>query len=175
MPWTNMGASLQNGADMDEEQNVWEGHSSHLINLPAYLLCALAVGALLGASFFLPPPYSYVAAGAAAVPLFIGLVKWLDNKCRRYQVTTERLRLSRGILSRKTDEVELYRVKDYVLVEPFWIRLFGLGDIVMQTTDDANPRVQIKAIGQAPALRDQIRKYVEICRERKRVRITELE
>lgn len=160
---------------MDEEQNVWEGHSSHFIYLPVYLLCALAAGALLGGAFFLTPPLSYAVAGAAAIPLLVGLFKWLDNKYRRYQVTTERLRLSRGILSRKTDEVELYRVKDYVLVEPFWLRLFGLGDIVMQTTDDANPKVHIRAIPQAPSLRDQIRKYVEICRERKHVRITEFE
>jgi uncharacterized membrane protein YdbT with pleckstrin-like domain len=164
---------------MDEEQNVWEGHSSHFINLPVYLLCALAAGALLGGALFLrgrlEPPVLYGMAGAAVIPLLIGLIKWLDNKYRRYRVTTERLRLSRGILSRKTDEVELYRVKDYVLVEPFWLRLFGLGDIVMQTTDDANPKVHIRAIPQAPALRDQIRKYVEICREKKHVRITEFE
>jgi len=171
MNWPDMEASVY----MDEEQNVWEGHSSHFINLPVYLLCALAVGALLGGSFFLAPPLSFAVAGAAAIPLVIALFKWLDNKCRRYQVTTERLRLSRGILSRKTDEVELYRVKDYVLVEPFWLRLFGLAYIGMQTTDDANPKVHIKAIPQASALRDQIRKYVEICRERKHVRITEFE
>jgi uncharacterized membrane protein YdbT with pleckstrin-like domain len=170
-----MRASLETEFIMDEEQNIWEGHASHLINLPVYLLCALAAGALLGGAFFLSPPASYAVAGAAVVPLFIGMIKWLANACRRYQVTTERLRLSRGILSRKTDEVELYRVKDYVLVEPFWLRVFGLGDIVMQTTDDANPIVRIRAIPQAPALRDQIRKYVEICRERKHVRITEFE
>jgi len=46
---------------------------------------------------------------------------------------------------------------------------------VMQTTDDANPKVHIRAIPQASALRDQIRKYVEICREKKHVRITEFE
>ena len=177
---TKSGSLAGIGIHMDEEQRIWEGHPSNLINLPIYILCALLAGALIGGAIFLnlrhfDAPFSFALAGAALIPVFIALAKWLQNKYRRYEVTTERLRISRGVLSRKTDEVELYRVKDYVLMEPFSLRMFGLGDIVMQTTDDANPTVVLRAVSQAPALRDQIRKYVEICRDRKRVRITELE
>jgi len=163
---------------MDEEQTVWEGHASHVINLPVYVLCALVAGALLGGGILLRgqnPYILYGLAAAALVPLFIALAKWLQNKYRRYQITTERVRISQGVFSRKTDEVELYRVKDYVLVEPFSLRLFGLGNIALTTTDDSNPNVVIQAVPRASALRDQMRKYVEICRERKRVHITELE
>jgi len=34
--------------------------------------------------------------------------------------------MSNGVLTRRTDELELYRVKDITLVEPFFLRLFGL-------------------------------------------------
>src|SRR5438093_1035387 len=160
-----------------EERTIWEGHSSHIVNLPIFVLCGLAAGISLGAAIVLHnrPALSFTLAGVAFLPVVFAAAKWVQNQCRRYQVTTERVHLRRGILSRKTDELELYRVKDYVLVEPFFLRLFGLGNIVLSTTDDANPTMLIQAIPDIQSLRDQIRKSVEACRSRKGVRIAELE
>lgn len=164
---------------MNEETTVWQGHPSQVLNLHIFLLCGLVAGLLIAAARYFRPslgvPGAYIVAGAAVVPLFFAFVKWLQVKFQRYELTTERLRLRKGVLSRKTDEIELYRVKDYVLHEPFALRLWGLGDIALTTTDDANPSVLLKAIGEPEALRDQIRKHVELRREAKRVRITEME
>ena len=121
------------------------------------------------------PLLSFALAGAAILPVLFGAVQWLQNQCRRYRVTTERIHLRQGVLSRKTDDLELYRVKDYVLVEPFSLRMFGLGNLVLATTDDANPTMVLHAVSDVQTLRDQIRKHVEICRARKGVRIAELE
>jgi uncharacterized membrane protein YdbT with pleckstrin-like domain len=107
--------------------------------------------------------------------LFIGFAKWLRNRCRRYQVTTERIHLRQGVFARKTDDLELYRIRDYVLDEPFFLRLFGLGNVVLSTDDQTSPNLVIRAVPQVETLRDQIRKHVEICRTRKGVRIAELE
>jgi uncharacterized membrane protein YdbT with pleckstrin-like domain len=164
---------------MDEETIVWQGHPSQILNLHIFLLCALVAAGLIAIAYVfrenLGIPGMYIVAGAAIIPLLFAFIKWLQVKFRRYELTTERLRLRSGILSRKTDEIELYRVKDYVLHEPFMLRLWGLGDIVLTTTDDANPSVLLKAIDSAETLRDHIRKHVELRREAKRVRITEME
>jgi uncharacterized membrane protein YdbT with pleckstrin-like domain len=164
---------------MDEETTVWQGSPSQVLNLHIFLLCALAAAGLVAvAAIFrdqLGYPTVYFVAGAAIIPIAVAFIKWLQTRFRRYELTTERLRMSRGVLSRQTDEIELYRVKDYVLHEPFSLRLFGLGDIALTTTDDANPKVLLNAVHQPSALRDQIRKHVEIRREAKRVRITEME
>ncbi len=164
----------------DEESTLWEGHPSQVINLPVFLLCGLAAGGLLGGAILLrssqvEPVFSFLLAGAAFIPAVIAAIKWAHTQCRRYQVTTERIHLREGILSRKTDALELYRVKDYVLVEPFSLRMFGLGSLVLSTTDDKNPTMTIQAVSGVQTLRDQIRKHVEICRTRKGVRIAELE
>ena len=163
---------------MDDETMVWEGNPSQLLNFGVFLLCGLIAGALVGIALVfnnLTPPFPLVLAGLALVPVFYALAQWLKTKCERYQLTSQRLRLRSGVLSRKTDEIELYRVKDYVLIEPFWLRLFGLGNISLTTTDDANPRVTLNAVPEADKLRDQFRKYVELCRQNKGVRITEFE
>jgi uncharacterized membrane protein YdbT with pleckstrin-like domain len=164
---------------MDEEKTIWQGSPSQILNLHVFLLCGLAAAALLAAAVLmrerLGSPQTYVAAGAAVIPLLIAFVKYLQIKFQRYELTTERLRIRTGILSRQTDEIELYRVKDYILREPFSIRIFGLGDIAITTTDDANPNVLLRAVHHPNTLRDEIRKHVEQRREAKRVRIAELE
>jgi len=164
---------------MEEEKLVWHGNPSQLLNLHIYLMCLLLGGVLLfGAIYFrenLTSPWPYIIGALALIPFGVAVARYLQTKFWRYELTSERLRIRRGVLSRRTDEIELYRVKDYVLNEPFALRAFGLGDIVLTTTDDANRTVLLKAVRKPTALRDEIRKNVEVRRQVKGVRITEME
>ena len=137
------------------ETVIWRGHSSPVVYFGTFLLC--------GFFFWL------------VVPIFIALWKWIENRCRIYEITTERIKVTQGVFSRRTEEVELYRIRDYRLEEPFWIRLFHLGNIALSTTDNSNTQLVIEAVPDADELRNQIRKYVEVCRATKNVRIAELE
>lgn len=157
---------------------MWDGTPSQIVNLPVFILCALVAGALIGAAVLFREQAgtgAYAIGGAAVIPLFIGFWKWLRTRTTRYHLTTERLHLTQGIFSRKTEDLELYRVKDYHIYEPFTMRLFGLADIVLNTMDDQNATIYLKAIPDGKGLRDQIRKHVELCRDRKRVRVSEFE
>ena len=164
---------------MDEETVLWEGSPSQILNLHVFIMCALLAGAFIGAAMLfrdkMSGPTPYILGGLALIPVVFAIARYLQLKCRRYQLTSERLRLRTGVLSRRTDEIELYRVKDYVLHEPFALRMFGLSNLVLSTTDDTNPRINLQAIHRGESLRDLFRKHVEICREKKRVHITEFE
>lgn len=140
---------------MEEEQIIWKGPSSQVVNLGTYILCVLFVWLI--------------------VPLFIGIWKWIVNSNRVYEITTQRLRITQGVFSKRTDEIELYRVNDTTLVEPFLYRMFGTGNIVMSTNDPTTPTVTIEAVKNAAGLREELRKSIEVCRDRKRVRVTEFE
>ena len=126
-----------------------------MINLHLYILCGLFCWLI--------------------VPIFIALWKWILVRSRTYEVTSQRLRLREGVFSKRTDEMELYRVKDTTLVEPFWQRLFGLGTIEITTNDATTPLVKIESIAGAKELREDLRRHIETCRDRKRVRLAELE
>lgn len=140
---------------MDEERTVWNGTPSQVVNLPAFIL--------LGLIFWL------------VIPLFVILWKWLAVKYTKYELTTERLRMRHGVLNKETDDLELYRVRDYKLVQPFWLRLFSLGNVVLQTSDRSHPVVTIRAIKDGEAMRELLRKYVEENRVRKQVREVDFE
>ena len=138
-----------------EERTVWLGTPSQVINLGSFIL--------LGLFFWL------------VIPLFIILWKWLVVKNMKYELTTERLRMRHGVFNKKLDELELYRVRDYKLDQPFFLRIFSLGNIIMQTSDRTHPTVVIQAIADAENLREQLRTYVEACRTRKGVRELDVE
>jgi uncharacterized membrane protein YdbT with pleckstrin-like domain len=108
------------------------------------------------------------------VPIFISLWKWLQVRCRVYEVTTERIKVTQGVFTKRTDELELYRVRDTTMVQPFIHRLFKKGNVVLKTTDATTPTMTIEAVPCSEEMREKLRQAIEACRERKGVRISEL-
>ena len=135
-----------------QEQLLWSGRPSQIVNLSAFIWCGL---------------FCWLG-----VPVFVAFWKWLTIRCMRYDVTNQRFRIVQGVLSRRTDELELYRIKDTTLVQPFWLRIFSRANIAMAISDMSTPLVSIKAIPfqDAKQLRETLRSHVEQLRERKRVR-----
>ena len=139
----------------EEEKDVWSGTPSQVVNFGIFVL--------MGLFFWL------------VIPLFVILWKWLVIKNTKYELTTERLRIGHGVLNKETDELELYRVRDYRLVQPLFLRLFSLGNIVLQTSDRSHPEVTISAIPDSEDLREKLRVHVEACRTKKNVREVDFE
>ena len=77
---------------------------------------------------------------------------------------------SSGVFSRRLDNLELYRVRDYTILQPFLMRILGLGNLHLVTSDAANPELSIEAVKEIEIIREQLRKAVEAARDRKRVR-----
>jgi|SRR5690606_14757655 len=137
------------------EEVVWGGGPSQVVNLGTYIICGLLCWLI--------------------VPIFIALWKFWVTRSTQYTVTTQRLNFRRGVFSKETDVMELYRVKDMRVVEPFFLRMFGKGDIIMETSDRTHPEFILHAVPEPDQLRDTIRHYVEIRRDEKRVREVDFE
>jgi uncharacterized membrane protein YdbT with pleckstrin-like domain len=165
---------------MVEERVIFKGHPSAATILGSVLLSVvLAIAIAAGLFFFwsrLPDsPLRYAALLLLLIPLFLFLSKWVALKFLTYEITTERIKVTRGILSRRTDELELYRVKDTSLIEPFLLRLFGAGNILAITGDAGTPALELRGLHQAKEVREQLRASVEECRTRKGARVMEME
>ncbi len=143
-----------------------------MVDLGVYLVCLLISLLIIVLALFLR---SSLLLPLLLAPLGFAAIKWLENQSRVFEITNQRIKISSGIINRRTDELELYRVKDMTLIEPVWLRLFGLGNIVLVTNDVSTPNLTLAAIPKANALREELRNHVEICREQKKVRLAELE
>ena len=86
-----------------------------------------------------------------------------------YKLTEEKLYVETGFLSKKEEEVRLYRIMDLTLNQPLGQRIFGLGTIHCCTADKSTPEFDIKNIKNSREIKNLISDLVEKQREEKRV------
>lgn len=155
---------------MSDENVIWKGTPSHWTNFWSHVLSALlAAGAIAGGVFF-PPAFA-----GLAIPLGIVLWKWLTVRCTVFELTSQRLRMSVGVFTREIDEIELYRVKDSKIEQPFWLRIVGVGNLILDTSDRSHPKAELNAIRDVTGVREKVRERVEKLRDSKRVREVDFE
>lgn len=159
------------------EQTIWTGRSSQLKNAGAFFWGIVFVAAIVVLWVFFG-----MALGLGPAPLLLlalpiawMLWRWLQVRTRVYQLTSERLLISHGILNKVQETLELYRVRDLQSVQPFVQRLFGLQTLNLITSDSSTPELVLDAIPASAGLPDLFRKQVEENRVRKRVREVDIE
>jgi uncharacterized membrane protein YdbT with pleckstrin-like domain len=147
------------------EDSVWKGSPSQWLNIGSYTAGIIAIVGIVIVA--IPFPLAFIAL---VLPLGWMIWSYLTVRTQIYELTSERLRITRGIINQTMDEIELYRVKDTQMVRSWWMRLTGLASISMETSDRTMPSLVIPAIRGGLELREQLRKRVEIQRDKKRVR-----
>jgi len=156
-----------------EENIVWKGRSHQIVNFWPLVISLGVIIAILWVAFGTDLP-SWLAV-LAIIPLAYGGWLYLGTKLMVFEFTSERIRIYEGILNQEINEVELYRVKDTRLEKPFWLRIFGLSNIVLQTSDRTLHEVNIRAVCHGAEIREKLRKQVELLRDKKRVREVDFE
>ena len=107
--------------------------------------------------------------------LFVPIIIYLKTRFTVYEVTDQRIKLKTGILNQEIDECELYRVRDYKIVKPFFQRIFGLGKIELVTSDRSNSSINLNGIKNPENLYDLIRDNVEKIRRKTGTREVDVE
>ncbi|MBE6988322.1 MAG: PH domain-containing protein [Ruminococcaceae bacterium] len=86
-----------------------------------------------------------------------------------YKLTKDKLLIESGFLSKKEEEVRLYRIMDLTLNRPFWQRIWGLGTIHCCTADKSTPEFDVLKIKNAEYVKNLLSDMVEERRDEKRV------
>lgn len=147
------GAAAPASTAPDEEATIWEGGPS----LAAYA-GPIALGALL------------LVVG---VGLLVWLLTWIAWKATAYKLTTQRLFLRRGIVSRKVQELELYRATDVAFSQSIVERLFGIGTVTVVANDPTTPRLVMPGIADPEKVKETIRTAYRRARRAEGVRVGE--
>jgi uncharacterized membrane protein YdbT with pleckstrin-like domain len=157
-----------------QETLIWRGTPSQWTNFGTYFFCLILTAGVIAGYYFVTPPQPLILLGLI-VPFLWAISRWIATRCQRYEVTSERVKVTTGLLSRHTSEIELYRVRDYSIVEPFWLRVVGCGNVVLLTADNSTPSFVLRAVPNAATLKDQIRTHTERMRQRRGVRSLEVD
>ena len=92
----------------------------------------------------------------------------------RYSLSEDRLFISEGFLNIKDDESLLYRVRDIDTRRNLWQRLFGVGTVIVISSDKTMPNLVLKNINDPVMVKELIHKQVEEMKIRRRVRFGEV-
>jgi len=147
-----------------EERKIWESSPSQVMNWGTYGACI--VGAFLMISS---------APQLMLLPAAYAGWKWYELVQTRYELTTERFFYRTGILNKEERSVELYRIKEYLIEQPWHLKIFNLAHMTLCTSNPLDMNVELYGVHNAEALRDEIRKYAELARDKKRVRELDFE
>ena len=116
--------------------------------------------------------------GVLLLPVFLlgGLLwlrVWYKTAATRYRLTTQRLFVQTGLVAKKLEEVELFRVKDVTLRQGVLDRLMGVGTVTVLSTDDTTPRLELAGILQPLEAKEAIRNAYRTARQREGLRTAE--
>lgn len=98
------------------------------------------------------------------------LVYWVKSRSIHYEITSQRVRVEHGLLSKKKENIELYEIEDFELHKPFGMRVVGHCLLRMRSSDATSPTISIYGIPNLEQLADTLRECA--LKERPRRRVT---
>jgi uncharacterized membrane protein YdbT with pleckstrin-like domain len=141
-------------APPDSETVLWEATPSQWLNIGPFLIGGLLCWLV--------------------VPAVWALWRYLQVRSTKYRLTTQRLSIRTGVFNIRAVDVEHYRIKDHSLDQPLLLRLVGLGNVQIGTSDASYRHLTLRGIATPEELREILRKAVERVREIKGVREIDL-
>jgi len=86
----------------------------------------------------------------------------------RYTVTPETITVRTGIIARRFDSLEMYRIKDYVVHQSAVMRIFGIMSVTLLTTDMTTGTLVLQGIPLSNIAED-IRGLIQRARMKNRI------
>ncbi|MCR6481005.1 PH domain-containing protein [Variovorax sp. ZS18.2.2] len=144
------GARTTSPGDAAETTLLWSSSEGQVSNATAFILAVLLCWLVL--------------------PVIYAAYRCLRTSFHRYELTDQRLIERSGILVKRIETLELYRVKDISVDSTLAQSLFGRGQVILQTTDSTSPQLLIQAVAGPDQVSQLIRNQVERCRIARGVR-----
>ncbi len=91
----------------------------------------------------------------------------------RYRLSEDRIFCEKGLLNLHEEEVLLYRVRDLELRMSLGQRIFGVGSVIVHSSDKTMPTLELKNIKIPREVKELVFRQVEDCKEQRRMRTME--
>lgn len=140
-----------------EQKKIYDGNPSQLVNLGLIVAWSLVGIIIVLITFAFDVK---VWALLALIPLFKIAARILKTANTRTIVSLTNIVRETGIFSINTDEILLRRVTDIRIKEPFFLRVFGLSNIIITTTDVSDRVFVIKGVKNGRFVWQQLREAV---------------
>ncbi len=94
---------------------------------------------------------------------------WKDRRRRlglplsftKYEIYEDKLVLRKGFLKTTVDETMIYRIMDIKLVRTLGQKMFGVGSVILMSSDKSHPQLELKSIKQSETVRNFLSELVD--------------
>jgi membrane protein YdbS with pleckstrin-like domain len=163
--------------ELQAEKDLFAGHPAVIYSVdqfvPFIVLIVLAAGTgyglvRYGADHGIDPGTGilYTVLGFAVFCAIIYLYFYLRSRGTHYEITTQRIKLQRGILSRVQENLELFRIDHFEFRQPLGMRLLGQARLHLFSSDAELENFSIYGVPNLEGLADTLRE----CQLRERTR-----
>ncbi len=105
----------------ESEQVLFSGHPAVLPGVGSLVICVLTLGLAL-------------------------IVFFVRSRSKFFRITTQRVVVEHGLFSKRMEQVDLYRIVDYIVERPFGQRVLGTGNLILVAMDSSTPALRLEAL-----------------------------
>jgi uncharacterized membrane protein YdbT with pleckstrin-like domain len=136
-----------------EEQAIWEGSPSQWLNFKTYAYCVTVIALIVLVLFFITN-LQWLFIALLLYPVVRALFAWYELRSVSYKITALRVLHREGVFNRITTETKLSDIREVLLLEPWYERIVGLGNIRLNLKGFAESYVMISGIRKAETVKE---------------------
>jgi uncharacterized membrane protein YdbT with pleckstrin-like domain len=164
---------------------LWQSRPSHIIQIPKYLALLVLSAALAGGGAYLPAHYEgndlhgSVLAAMDILPVIcfslaaiLGvwlLYTFINHHYTRYTLTDDTLYTRTSFLRGEHDTLWVHLIRDVRAELPLFLRILGLGNVVVMSRDQSHPELVLQGIRQARDIKSNLNDIARMQAARHRV------
>jgi len=155
--------------ELETEKDLFVGHPVAIYSIGQLVPFLVVLAVAIPAGYFhedIGLDVGYVVLGLLVLWAIIAVTYIVKGRSRHFEITTQRIKLERGLLSKVQESLELFRIDHFELRKPLGMRLLGQSSLHLFTSDAELTNFLIYGIPNLQALSDTLRE----CQLRERTR-----
>jgi membrane protein YdbS with pleckstrin-like domain len=155
--------------DAETEKDLFAGHPAAIYSIGQVVPFLVVLAVAVAAGYFhseIGIAIGYVVLGFVVLCGIIGLRYYTRSRSIHFEITTQRIKLERGLLSKVQESLELFRIDHFELRRPLGMRLVGQAELHLFSTDAELENFYIYGVPGLESLSDTLRN----CQLRERTR-----
>lgn len=142
--------------EAENEKDLFSGHPAVLYSVSQVVpFAVLIVGAAI--AIYLGAAVAYVLLAFVVLGGLVCLNYWAKSRSVHFEITTQRIKLERGVLSKVQESLELFRIDHFEFRKPLGMRVLGQSALHVYSSDAEIAKFFIYAVPNLEALAEQLR------------------
>ncbi len=161
-------AAFAETKELETEKDLFSGHPAMIYSIGQLMpfLIVLTMAIVIGYFVQSNQGILYASLFFAVLCGVIWLSYYFKSRSTHYEITTQRIKLERGLLSKVQESLELFRVDHFELRKPLGSRLLGQAFLHLYSSDAELENFSIYGVPNLESLADELR----TCQLRERAR-----